>query len=69
MDLAGEMMDVKHKVDSEDLVHCDLMAICTFFVAILMKGLCYKQAVTVVNRIGGYRKELSHRWVQEGVVA
>ena len=46
------MMGVVHSVDSEDLVHCDLMAICAFFVALLMRGLQFKQALAVVNRIG-----------------
>jgi len=50
MDLIGEMMGVSHSVDSEDLVHCDLMAICAFFVALLMRGLQFKQALAVVNR-------------------
>ena len=52
LDLVGEIIDVEHKVDSEDLVHCDLMAICSFFVAVLMKGLSFKQALVVVDRIG-----------------
>ena len=52
MDLIGEMMGVSHSVDSEDLVHCDLMAICAFFVALLMRGLQFKQALAVVNRTG-----------------
>ena len=46
------MMGVDHKVDSEDLVHCDLMAICAFFIALLMRGLQFKQALAVVNRVG-----------------
>ena len=47
-------MGVEHSVDSEDLVHCDLMAICAFFVALLMRGLQFKQALAVVNRIGNF---------------
>ena len=49
------MMGVEHSVDSEDLVHCDLMAICAFFVALLMRGLQFKQALAVVNRLGTSR--------------
>ncbi|KAL5259914.1 hypothetical protein ACHWQZ_G010136 [Mnemiopsis leidyi] len=58
LDLVGEMMGVEHSVDSEDLVHCDLMAICAFFVALIMKGLQFKQALAVVNRIDTLQDKL-----------
>ncbi|XP_063680086.1 uncharacterized protein LOC134815480 [Bolinopsis microptera] len=58
LDLVGEMMGVDHKVDSEDLVHCDLMAICAFFIALLMRGLQFKQALAVVNRVDSLQDKL-----------
>ena len=54
-------MGVEHSVDSEDLVHCDLMAICAFFVALLMRGLQFKQALAVVNRIGNFVSTIKSR--------
>lgn len=50
--LLGDIMEVEHKVDSEDLVHCDLMAICSFIGGVLMKGLQFRQARAVVEKIG-----------------
>lgn len=60
LDLVGEMMNVPHKVDSEDLVHCDLMAVCAFFAALLMRGLQFKQAVAVVERADSCQDKLIH---------
>ena len=52
LSLLGKAMDIKHKVDAEDLVHCDVMAICAFCAAFLMKGLCFRQARAVIDKIG-----------------
>eukprot|EP00116_Pleurobrachia_bachei_P009817 sb/3470079/ len=52
------MLDTEHKIDSEDLVHCDIMAMSAFFVAILMKGLAFQQATTVVDRIDTLQDKL-----------
>ena len=54
------MMNVPHKVDSEDLVHCDLMAVCAFFAALLMRGLQFKQAVAVVERAGRFNRRANN---------
>ena len=58
-------MEVEHKVDSEDLVHCDLMAICSFIGGVLMKGLQFRQARAVVEKIGRWGQHIVADCVME----